>query len=171
MVKLAYLGVLKVDDNTVNPFITAVGDTFIQFGIGGTEVISMEQKQNMYVETDITAIIGITGNLRGNVSYSMSERTAIKVISIMMMGMPVSCVDEMGLSALGEMTNMITGRAAMLLGQSSIKVDITPPSIVYGKDMHFSSQTNEVTTVKLNTDVGEIEVNLGLGDVSSKVVS
>ncbi|HEY5561356.1 MAG TPA: chemotaxis protein CheX [Clostridiaceae bacterium] len=161
-----------MDINTVNPFIQAVGDIFIQFGIGGTSVVSMEQKDKMYVETDITAIIGITGDVRGNVSYSMSEETAIKIISIMMMGMPVNCVDEMGLSALGEMTNMVTGHAAMLLGKGNVKIDITPPSIVYGKDMHFSTHTNEITMVKLSTDVGEIEVDLGLGDgSSSKIVS
>ena len=56
----------------------------------------------MYVDTDITAVVGMVGQVRGNIAYSMAEDTAKKIVSAMMMGMPVEELDEMGRSALGE---------------------------------------------------------------------
>ena len=78
---------------------------------------------------DITAVIGVTGKLRGSVLYEMSHDTAIAVASTMI-GEPIVELDDMSMSALGELANMVTGNAATLLTQAGYTCDISPPVIL-----------------------------------------
>ncbi len=78
--------------------------------VAGTDLVS-----NQYTTDDVTAIIGLSGKLQGNVLYGFSGGTALAVVS-RMMGEEVKTIsDEIGLSALGEIANMITGNAATLV--------------------------------------------------------
>ena len=151
-----------MDVKALDPFLVSAGSILEQFGVKGTKVASIVKKERMFVETDITVIIGITGDLKGNVSYSMSEETAKKIVSSMMMGMPITELDEIGISALGELSNMIMGTASTLLSENNYRIDITPPSTVWGKDIHFSTTTKNIICVKLDTEAGELEVNMGI---------
>ena len=64
-----------------------------------------------FTTDDITAVIGVSGALEGNVLYGFHKDTARSVVSKMMES-EVTEFDEMALSALGEIANMITGNAA-----------------------------------------------------------
>jgi chemotaxis protein CheX len=160
--KIFSVGEKNMDVKSLNPFLVAAGNILGQFGVSGTKVLNIIKKDKMYVETDITVIIGLTGDLKGTISYSMSEDTAKKIVSCMMMGMPVTTLDEIGLSALGELSNMIMGTASTMLSENNYKIDITPPSTVCGKDIQFRNDTKNIICVKLGTDAGELEVNMGL---------
>ena len=116
----------------------------------------------MYVDTDITAVVGMVGQVRGNIAYSMAEDTAKKIVSAMMMGMPVEELDEMGRSALGEFSNMVTGNASTLLSNSGVQVDITPPFIIFCKDVYFIISSVETLKIDMETSLGKVEVNIGL---------
>ena len=59
--------------------------------------------------------IGVSGRLEGNVLYGFSGESAQSIVGVML-GEPVSTVnDELALSAIGEIGNMITGNAAARL--------------------------------------------------------
>lgn len=90
--------------------------------VAGTDLVS-----NQFTTDDVTAIIGVSGSLEGNVLYGFSGDTAVAVVS-RMMGEEVTTVsDEIGLLALGEIANMITGNAATRLSQIGYPCDISPP--------------------------------------------
>ena len=46
--------------------------------------------------------------------------------------MPVDKLDELSLSALSELSNMILGNAATVLSTKGVTIDITPPAIIRG---------------------------------------
>ena len=46
----------------------------------------------------------------------------------MMMGMPVTALDDMSASAINELGNMMMGNAATILSTKGIAMDITPPT-------------------------------------------
>lgn len=77
-------------------------------------------------------MLGITGEIGGQVCIVMDEVVAMDVASRMMMGMPVTEIDEMVKSALSELGNMVMGNAATILSNNNIKIDITPPTLLIG---------------------------------------
>lgn len=150
-----------MDVKCINPFLDSVKSVLAQLGITDIKMSGLKKKEKMYVDLEITSIIGIVGSIKGNIAYSMSEETAKKAVS-MMMGMSIENIDEIGRSAIGELTNMITGNAATLLSNNGYITDITPPSTVFGKDMYFIISTVETITIEMFTSIGKLEVNIGL---------
>lgn len=147
--------------NIINSFLEAVKNVLSQFGISDIKVLGIK-KEKKYTDTEIVSIIGLVGDVRGNVSYSMTEDTAKNVVSTMMMGMPVEVIDEMAISAVGELTNMFTGTASTLLAQKGFKIDITPPSTVIGQNIQVNISKTKTVSVDMETSVGKMEVNVGL---------
>ena len=149
-----------MDANHVNPFLKAVELVFGQLGICGIRKGEIKIKDEMYVERDITAFLGIVGEIKGNVSYSFDFQTAMKIVSHMV-GMPVTELREFERSALAELANMITGNAVG--GLKGFKdLDITPPSVIMGNDIFFVIGTVPTLMISIETSVGVIEVNFGL---------
>ncbi|KMT22012.1 chemotaxis protein CheX [Clostridium cylindrosporum] len=151
-----------MDIKNIDPFLDSMKSVLGQFGITDIKVSGIKKKEEMFVGKEVTSIIGLIGDLKGNVSYCMSEDTAKKVISAMMMGMSIDEIDEMGRSAVSELTNMITGNAATIMGENGCSVDISTPSMIFGKDVHLMISKNEVISVNMDTSIGEFEVNIGL---------
>lgn len=151
-----------MDVKCINPFLDAVKSVLEQLGITDIKMSGLSKKEKMFVNLEITSMIGIVGDIRGNMAYSMSEESAKKIISTMMMGMNVENIDEIGRSAIGELTNMITGNAATMLSDNGYLTDITPPSTVFGKDMYFIISTVETIAIEIDSSIGRIEVNIGL---------
>src|ERR1035437_4171593 len=61
---------------------------------------------NPYTTEDVTAVIGVSGMLRGSIYLSMSEPTALKLISSII-GQDVDELDDLGQSGIAEMANVI----------------------------------------------------------------
>ncbi|AOY78199.1 hypothetical protein BJL90_02110 [Clostridium formicaceticum] len=134
----------------------------MQFGVENIQKGQLRKKEDMQVDLEITSVIELIGELRGNICYSFSNNTAKKLVSKMMMGMPVEEMDEMAISAVAELTNMITGSAATMLSSKEIVFDITPPSIIFGEALSIGISPLEILAVDIQTQDGKIEVNIGL---------
>lgn len=151
-----------MDVKHILPFLESLKSILEQFGVTHIERGALAKNDFMYVDTDITAVVGVVGQLRGNIAYSMSEETAKRIVSAMMMGMPVEQMDAMGRSAIGEFSNMVTGNASILLSNTGLEVDITPPSIIFGRDIYFIISQVDTLRIDMGTSIGKIEVNIGL---------
>ncbi|HZJ57467.1 MAG TPA: chemotaxis protein CheX [Clostridia bacterium] len=151
-----------MDIKYILPFLEALKGILEQFGATDIKRGNMTKNDLMHVDTDITAVVGMVGRVRGNIAYSMATDTAKRIVSAMMMGMPVEELNEMGRSALGEFSNMVTGNASTLLSGSGIQVDITPPSIIFGRDVYFIISSVETLKIDMESSLGRVEVNIGL---------
>ncbi len=149
-----------MDANHVNPFLRAVELVLGQLGINDIKKGEIKVKDEMYVDRDITAFLGIVGDIKGNVSYSFDFQTAMKIVSCMV-GMAVTELREFERSALAELANMITGNAVGGL-KGFRDLDITPPSVIMGHDIFFVIGTVPTLMISIETSVGVIEVNFGL---------
>ena len=67
-------------------------------------LVKAEAVSHQYTTEDITAIIGVSGSLRGNVLYGFANGSAFSVAGAMI-GEPVTELDDMSLSALGEIAS------------------------------------------------------------------
>lgn len=149
----------------INPFIGAAQKIL-------RDVCQLETKlQKPYLrdavfEGDVLAIIiGLTGNIKGQVILSLSIDSACDIASKMMMGMPVDELNDMARSAISELSNMILGNAATALSQKGLVVDITPPSVCLGKDMNISVNHSSNICVPLAFDNDHVfEINISIVD-------
>lgn len=96
----------------------------------------LEEKSYKHNRTEIPDAVAIrlemTGDIVGHVTIRFTEENAKKAASAMMMGMPIDMLDEMSLSALAELGNMIMGGATVHLEEQGIHTDITTPTLLTG---------------------------------------
>lgn len=151
-----------VDVKLINPFLQASLNVIktacnMDVTVGKPEISKTE-----FNESSVVIMLGITGQVKGQVLIDMSEESAKKLASGMMMGMTVDTLDDMTLSALSELGNMIMGNAATVFSTSGINMDITPPSTLRGHlviDRYYTVNIgipiiyNNETLIKLNVAV------------------
>lgn len=139
----------------VNPFLQAslsVIDmmTQIKAGVGKASVATLEFPGNAYILQ-----VGVTGALKGQVMISMDEENAKLFASKMMMGMPITELDAMAISALCELSNMIMGNAATIFSSQGIVMDITPPIFLHGENLLLQTDT-QALKVPMQADGKEL---------------
>lgn len=144
----------------MDPFVVALETVLTKYGMVNIKAGPLQRKENMYIESDVTAIIGLVGKIRGNVAFSLSEDTSKKILSVMMDGEPVPEIDNMARSTIGELANMITGTALTILSHSGVNTEITPPSIVFGKDVFVILSSVPSTEAIIGTELGNVTVNI-----------
>ena len=126
-----------MDAKLVNPFIDAFTTVMPQMGFQEPKRTKMSVKDKVAESLGVSVIVGFTKQIRGNVIYNMSEDTAKYIASTMMMGMPVTAMDEMAQSAVSEMANMLTANAATNLTALGYEADISTPSLSVGESFIF----------------------------------
>lgn len=122
----------EINVDHINPFLMAASTIM-------RDACQMEMKIGRpYVKTtefqsdSVIIMIGVTGEMRGQVLISFTTPKACQVASGMMMGMPVPELDDMAMSAISELGNMIMGNAATVFSTRNIGIDITPPTVGRG---------------------------------------
>ena len=110
---------------------------------------------------EFNAILGLTGGARGSIAYAIARETAAAIYGTVS-GADEVTMDEIAHSAIGELANMITGRAAVAVSSSGATTDITPPVLIVGKGVrvHAVAATREQAMVE--TPLGTVYIELGL---------
>ncbi|QUH29683.1 chemotaxis protein CheX [Vallitalea guaymasensis] len=147
----------------INPFIGAAQKILKDVCQLETKLQKPYLKDAEYEGDLLAVIIGVTGNIKGQVILSLNISTACNIASKMMMGMPVEELNNMAKSAISELSNMILGNAATALSQKGLTVDITPPSICLGKDMNIMVNHSKNICVPLKfSDDSLFEINISI---------
>jgi chemotaxis protein CheX len=110
---------------------------------------------------DVTVIIGITGRLTGIALYSMSDEMARSMVG-KMMGSDIAELDDMALSGVAELGNVITGHATTLLAQLGLHCDIAPPMLLLGAGSRISTMAIQRLVIPLNTDIGTLQAQVAI---------
>ncbi|MGY4686119.1 chemotaxis protein CheX [Petrotoga sp. DB-2] len=90
---------------------------------------------------DVVTNIGFTGELEGNILYSFTENVAKDIVNNMMDGMmKIEEINDMAISAIGELGNMVSGSIATNLEKYGYNIVVTPPSVFTGKIVKVNSK-------------------------------
>ena len=115
-------------------------------------------KEDCFVSGEpLFIMLGITGEISGQVCVVMGAETAKDIASRMMMGMTVAALDDMAKSALSELGNMMMGNAATLLSNNNVLIDITPPTLLVGSAILSSP---EMAVIKVPLIYKDYEIQL-----------
>lgn len=118
---------------------------------------------------DVTVVIGITGRLTGIAVYGMPSAMALGVVG-RMLGTPVTALDEMALSGIAELGNVITGHATTLLAGLGLVCDISPPILLLGAGSRLSTVSIQRLVIPLATDIGTLQAQVAIKVTGAKTI-
>jgi chemotaxis protein CheX len=120
-----------LDVKYINPFIEAtyhVLETMAKTTAeGGTPYL----KNGLIAKGDVSAIIGLTGDVSGTLSISFEETCILAIVSNMF-NEKVAMNEEIK-DAVGELCNMISGQARQRLDGLGLNLKAGIPSLIMGK--------------------------------------
>jgi chemotaxis protein CheX len=149
-----------MDVKLVNPFVEAFVNVMPMLGFQDVKKGNLSLKGKELNSSGVLIIVGIVGSVRGNVVYSFSMEDAKKIASTMMMGMPVSELDDMSKSALSELTNMLTANAATSFSNMDMLIDISTPTLLHGTNISVKMSSDQVLCIQLIANDIPIDVNI-----------
>ena len=151
-----------MDIKYINPVIDAVLNVLPQLGLSNIQKKGISIKSRAIKSKGVVIIIGIIGDIKGNILYNIDVESAKKIASAMMMGMPVSELDEMSQSALSELTNMVTANASINFSNINIKTNISTPTLMYGEDFEAKVSSDQVLCIEIAANEIPIEIDIAL---------
>lgn len=148
----------------VNPFVDAARSVLEQEVAAEIKRGALALRASAYTTLPITVLVAVTGKVHGIVLYSMTQATALNIVSTMM-GQPFEEFDELAQSGIAEMGNVITGSASTVLAEAGYAAKISPPTLIVGNGVMISTLDIRRLVVPLETQFGTIEVQIALKEV------
>lgn len=149
----------------LNPFIEAcisVMNDFTDLEVQNKDTEATESPKPSF---GYAIILGIVGDIEGQVCYSLETTCAKRLVSgFLGTDEDDPQVEEYLSSGLEEMSNMMAGNASKILAEDGVEIDISPPSIVEGKDYDIQFVKMKTIQVTLSTNCGPMEINLALSE-------
>jgi len=146
----------------INPFLVstvAAFDTMLKWPLKrGTPFI----KNGSQPSHEVSGIIGLSGKAQGTVVVGLGREAAIKVAEVMLQERPPEINGDV-VDAVGEMANIIAGRAKSQLEE--LEMNVSLPSVITGKS-HCIQFPTKVTPICIpfDSEWGPITVEVGLSE-------
>lgn len=144
----------------INPFLISATKIFKDMCMVDVKIGKPSIKRADFTNDSIIIMIGITGEIKGQVLISFCDDTACDIASRMMMS-KITFMDEISMSAISELGNMILGNAATIFSTKGIGIDITPPSICKG-NVSFSNTFSQNISVPLLYEDKMFEIDIAI---------
>ena len=154
-------------EQLVNPVVKGFCEVLKE--TAGLEVVERESSTHhaTSVTLEVTVLVGVVGAVEGQISYSLSKHFACQLASTMLCD-EITEYDEMAESAVGELGNMITGRAAVEFQHEGLDCDLCPPSIIVAEKVEISANQIDTIMIPFCSDWGDIEVHIALTPAPGK---
>ena len=150
-----------MDVNHINQVLKAFTNIFPQLGMNNIEKKNLSLKSKYIESPGVVIIIGLFGDIKGNIIYGLNVEDAKQIASSMMMGMPVDELNELAQSAISELVNMLTANVATNFSEMGIMIDISTPTLMYG-EFTATASSDKVICVDMDVEGKTIEVNISL---------
>ncbi len=149
----------------INQFVAA-GANVLSKELGATVTRSgLELEANPYTSEEITVVVGVSGAFAGSIYLSMTERTALSIVSTML-GQEMPIFDDLAQSGIAELANVVAGTAGVSLSEMGHRIDITPPLLVVGSGARLSSMELQRLVVPLDTPSGIVRLHVALREAA-----
>jgi len=142
----------------INPFLDAsinLFKTHLMFNVKNKTPYVNQDSQNL---NEVSAIIGLAGDIIGAVVLSFTRDTAIAMAS-RFSGQKHLAVGKEVLDAIGELVNIIAGNAKKDL--NDFRIEISLPGVITGHKYKINwPQSVPVITIPFESDAGDFTVNV-----------
>ncbi len=148
-----------INPKLVVPFVNSVRDVFSTMVKVATNVQRPHYKEQPSPSYDVSGVIGFSGGIVGSVVVSFQKDAAMKLVAGFA-GMELEFGGADFADAIGELTNMIVGRAKKDMGAIA---NISIPNVIIGAN-HIIARLSDVPTLVIpcQTPAGNfaVEVNI-----------
>lgn len=151
-----------MDAKLVNPIIDAFMEVMPQMGFPMPRRLRVYLQDRNVISNGVTLTLGFTRQMHGKVIYNMTADTARYIASTMMLGVPVTKFGELAQSALREMSNMLTARAATHFAELGVEVDITTPELNISEDHMVKISDSHYLMVEMEIGVHRVDIALAV---------
>ncbi len=146
----------------INPFIEAAEEIMETVAMLKLKRGKLELRENSTLAYDVSGIIGLTGEAVGSIALSFPKKTAIVAVSNFV-GEEVLGIDSDTTDAIGELTNMVAGRAKKIFSERNIKLKISTPNVVVGKNHTIVSPKGTPSIViPFESEAGPLAIQVAL---------
>jgi chemotaxis protein CheX len=145
----------------INPFLQAATEV-LECELGTTpQRGTIGLHRSAYTSDEVTAVVAVTGAVAGMVMLAMTEATARAMVS-KIMGQDFAEFDALAQSGIAEISNVITGRAAVLLSEAGFASQLAPPMLIVGRNTMISTLDVQRLIIPMKTEFGKVEVQVAL---------
>jgi len=153
-----------MDANLINPFIDATLNVLGTMASTRARAGKPYIKKDKVARGDVTGVIGLTGEARGTISVSFSEKSILAIVSNMF-GEEIKELNEEINDAVGELSNMISGQARKRLEDLGKTLHGAIPSVIMGKNHTLTHMTTSpVIAIPFSTDNGDFTIEVCIED-------
>jgi chemotaxis protein CheX len=125
-----------MESDVCGVFLDALCQVFSETGIA---IDCVETSDRRGSADQVVTSVGIAGGVKGNLMLSTDYACAASIVKAMSHGIsvvfPGGKLGEIQKTALGELSNQITGRAITILSEKNIECEIAPPIIITGESL------------------------------------
>lgn len=149
-----------MDPNFIKPFVASIQNVFGTMLQLPVTVGEPRIKSGSAPEHDISGIIGMSGDVTGNVVLSLKLDAAVSIVALFC-GQKLEPTSADFADAVGELVNMVSGNAKAMFKDR--KVQISCPSVVIGGN-HQIARPSDVPCVVIpcHTDCGEVTIEIAI---------
>lgn len=115
----------------------------------------------------VCIVLGITGDIRGQVVYSIDPSFAQDITHSMLPNKLPNELRQYINSAVGEIGNMITGQASIALAGQQKIIQLTPPAVLVGKEIVMDFLQMPTICMRLISELGTLEINIAITEDSA----
>ncbi len=127
-------------------FIDSVSEVLPMFGM--TCAFRSEAEEALLASVnEINVLIGFTDGIKGSMLFALTKTAALRVASAMMGGMELDALEDMALSAVGEMANLFAGYMAGKMQDGPV-INFSPPTLAIGENMFL--MISRIKTTRLS---------------------
>ncbi|MCH7471826.1 chemotaxis protein CheX [bacterium] len=110
----------------------------------------------------VMVVLRITGELDGHFCIGCSEGVALEIVRAMMMNPDIAELDEMSMSALSELANMIAGTALPSLEKRGHCCNLEPPQVYRRNDNPAQLDFGQLIMLPVISSAGDISFYIAL---------
>ncbi|CAG7617452.1 hypothetical protein PAESOLCIP111_02027 [Paenibacillus solanacearum] len=144
----------------INPFLESARVVIEQVANVRPSTGKLGIKDVKFVEKYLWIMIGMTGQMQGDIVFGLHEEVALRMVSAMMGGYTITQMDDMSKSAISELGNMISGNASTMLYNQGVHVDITPPKLMHSEIFDGFAVKKALTIPLIMDGIGELDIQV-----------
>ena len=151
-----------MDIKYINPFIESTLNNLEQMASLQAEKLDVSVVKDPKTNSDISAVIGLSGEITGSAVISFPKAIALSVASAMFMEELTEFNSDVK-DAIGEFANIVVGNARNKLVDSGLNVTISTPTIIVGTN-HQISHPKQIPflVIPFKTSMGVFQINIGV---------
>lgn len=150
-----------------NAFIVAAGEVLVSEANLQINRGPLTLERDAYVTNDVSVLISLVGDVWGIAVISLGFDTA-KAITSRILDQEMNEFSELAQSGVGELGNVVVGRASTKLAEQGYRTDISVPTLIVGKGSRISTLGIDRLIVPLETELGIIRLDLALRGIEVK---